>query len=105
MSSTRLRRSMTDNGELLWYNLGVMQTLTDKQQSILDFIVKGLETNGYAPTVREIGEHVGLGSTASAKAQIDRLEVKGYILREQYGRNIILLENGKPVLWKHTRLQ
>jgi repressor LexA len=53
--------------------------LTPRQAKILDFIKKAIATNGYPPTVREIGEKVGLASPASVKYQLEILAAKGLI--------------------------
>ena len=44
--------------------------LTTRQQLILDVIKKAIETNGYPPSMHEIGQAAGLASPASVKYQI-----------------------------------
>jgi len=56
--------------------------LTTRQVSILDFIKTSTESQGYAPSMREIGEAAGLNSPASVKYQLDILEEKGFIRRD-----------------------
>ena len=56
--------------------------LTTRQVSILDFIKTSSESQGYAPSMREIGEAAGLNSPASVKYQLDILEEKGFIRRD-----------------------
>jgi len=56
--------------------------LTTRQVSILDFIKTSSESQGYAPSMREIGEAAGLISPASVKYQLDILEEKGFIRRD-----------------------
>jgi len=56
--------------------------LTTRQVSILDFIKTASESQGYAPSMREIGEAAGLNSPASVKYQLDILEEKGFIRRD-----------------------
>lgn len=58
------------------------QDLTIKQQEILEFIKDRILSAGYPPSVREIGEAVGLSSTASVHSQLSNLEKKGYIRRD-----------------------
>ena len=53
--------------------------LTTRQVSILEFIKSSSESQGYAPSMREIGEAAGLNSPASVKYQLDILEEKGFI--------------------------
>jgi repressor LexA len=55
--------------------------LTNRQVSILEFIKSSTESQGYAPSMREIGEAAGLNSPASVKYQLDILEEKGFIRR------------------------
>ena len=59
-----------------------METLTQRRQQILDFIVEHIEDNGYPPTVREIGEHVGLSSSSSVHFHLKALERGGHIERD-----------------------
>ena len=59
-----------------------METLTQRRQQILDFIVEHIEDNGYPPTVREIGEHVGLSSSSSVHFHLKALERGGHIQRD-----------------------
>lgn len=56
--------------------------LTSKQQEILDFIVLSKKQRGYAPSMREIGETVGLASSASVSHQLSQLEKLGAISRD-----------------------
>ncbi len=57
-------------------------TLSAKQQQILDFLKEEILTRGYPPTVREIGEAVGLRSTSSVYSQLENLERLGKIRRD-----------------------
>ncbi|MER0442976.1 transcriptional repressor LexA [Streptomyces sp. Edi4] len=50
--------------------------LTTRQQAIIDFIAAFQSGHGYAPSMREIGAAVGLGSTSSVAYQIQALEKK-----------------------------
>ncbi|HEX2026568.1 MAG TPA: transcriptional repressor LexA [Nitriliruptorales bacterium] len=56
--------------------------LTDRQQRILEVINSHLEAHGYPPSVREIGEQVGLSSPSSVHAQLAQLERKGFLRRD-----------------------
>lgn len=56
--------------------------LTEKEQRILDYISQSIKTKGYAPTVRDIRSALGIKSTATVFSYIERLERKGYIVRE-----------------------
>jgi repressor LexA len=59
-----------------------MNDLTSRQQQILDMIRQTVEQRGYPPSVREIGEAVGLRSTSSVHAQLASLERLGYLRRD-----------------------
>jgi repressor LexA len=59
-----------------------MDPLTQRQQRIVDFIQETVKERGYPPTVREIGEAVGLTSSSSVHSQLDNLERKGYLHRD-----------------------
>jgi repressor LexA len=55
--------------------------LTERQRSIVEVIEDSVRRCGYAPTLREIGEAVGLGSTSSVAYQLSSLQKKGYLSR------------------------
>ena len=59
------------------------QGLTTRQAEILNVIETAMAEHGYAPTMREIGAAVGLTSTASVKYQLEILEQKGFIRRDE----------------------
>lgn len=59
-----------------------MDELTARQKEILEFIQKELQRKGYPPSVREIGEAVGLSSSSTVHAHLERLEEMGYIRRD-----------------------
>lgn len=50
--------------------------------NILDFIAAHVEKHGYPPTVREIGEAVGLASPATVHAHLTRLSNDGRLFRD-----------------------
>ncbi|WP_449278691.1 transcriptional repressor LexA [Leucobacter sp. GX24907] len=56
--------------------------LSEKQQAILEFIARSVENRGYPPSMREIGDAVGLASLSSVTHQLGRLELAGYIRRD-----------------------
>lgn len=56
--------------------------LTSRQTKILEVIRDAVETRGYPPSVREIGEAVGLTSPSSVAHQLRVLEQKGYLRRD-----------------------
>ncbi|MFS0782158.1 transcriptional repressor LexA [Bacillus sp. 1P06AnD] len=59
-----------------------MNKLSKRQQDILDFIKLEVQTKGYPPSVREIGEAVGLASSSTVHGHLARLESKGLIRRD-----------------------
>jgi repressor LexA len=68
-----------------WPNWGkqVRQPLTARQREALDFITYCLDERGYPPTLREIGEHMGIRSTNGVNDHLKALERKGYLVREE----------------------
>jgi repressor LexA len=56
--------------------------LTPRQRRVLETIRDSVERRGYPPTMREIGEAVGLASPSSVKHQLTTLERKGYLRRD-----------------------
>src|SRR5438477_2408896 len=59
-----------------------METMTPRQRRILEFIRQTVHDRGYPPTVREIGEAVGLTSSSSVHAQLSNLEKRGLLHRD-----------------------
>jgi repressor LexA len=58
------------------------EPLTARQKLVLDFISRSIERRGYPPTLREIGEHMGIRSTNGVNDHLKALEKKGYLERE-----------------------
>jgi repressor LexA len=56
--------------------------LTQRQQEIWHFLVEYVESHGYPPTVREIGEAVGLASPSTVHAHLANLERAGLLRRD-----------------------
>ncbi|TCZ81048.1 transcriptional repressor LexA [Paenibacillus albiflavus] len=59
-----------------------MSKVSQRQLAILDFIKTEVKSKGYPPSVREIGEAVGLASSSTVHGHLDRLEKKGLIRRD-----------------------
>lgn len=59
-----------------------MTKVSKRQQAILEFIKNEVKTKGYPPSVREIGEAVGLASSSTVHGHLERLEGKGLIRRD-----------------------
>jgi repressor LexA len=56
--------------------------LTARQQQVLEFIDDEVRRRGYPPSVREIGEAVGLSSSSTVHAHLGALQDKGYLRRD-----------------------
>jgi repressor LexA len=56
--------------------------LTGKRREILEFITRELRERGYPPSVREIGEAVGLTSSSTVHAHLATLQRQGYLRRD-----------------------
>jgi repressor LexA len=56
--------------------------LTGKRREILDFIATQLRDRGYPPSVREIGEAVGLASSSTVHTHLTTLQRQGYLRRD-----------------------
>ncbi|MGX9133762.1 transcriptional repressor LexA [Rummeliibacillus sp. JY-2-4R] len=59
-----------------------MKKVSKRQEDILEFIKEEVRTKGYPPSVREIGEAVGLASSSTVHGHLNRLESKGLIRRD-----------------------
>jgi repressor LexA len=57
-------------------------SLSDKQLAILDVIQRSVSARGYPPSMREIGDAVGLSSLSSVTHQLNQLELSGYLRRD-----------------------
>lgn len=62
--------------------LSADSALTERQRTILDVIRASVTSRGYPPSIREIGDAVGLTSTSSVAHQLRTLERKGYLRRD-----------------------
>ncbi|MGZ4290876.1 MAG: transcriptional repressor LexA [Gaiellaceae bacterium] len=72
--------------------------LTGRQQEIWSFLVEYVDRHGYPPTVREIGEAVGLASPSTVHAHLANLERAGLLRRDPTKpRALELLGRDKPV--------
>ena len=57
-------------------------SLSDKQRAILEFVQRSVASRGYPPSMREIGDAVGLASLSSVTHQLGQLELSGYLRRD-----------------------
>ena len=58
------------------------KSLSVKQRAILEFIQRSVSQRGYPPSMREIGDAVGLASLSSVTHQLGQLELSGYLRRD-----------------------
>jgi repressor LexA len=59
-----------------------MQKLTQRQKMVLEFIANTIHVDGYPPTLREIGNFMGIRSTNGVNDHLRALERKGYLTRK-----------------------
>lgn len=62
--------------------------LTQRQESILKFVLDYVQNEGYPPSIREIGKEFSIGSLRGVTVHLDALERKGYISRTNTPRSI-----------------
>lgn len=74
-----------------------MDTLSKRQEAILNYIKHYQATKNYPPSVREIGEAVGLSSTSTTHGHLARMEKKGYIRRDPTKPRTIEIVDGTEV--------
>ena len=78
------------------------EPLTERQRQILQFIKDEIRTKGYPPSVREIGEAIGLSSSSTVHGHMTRLEEKGYIRRDPTKPRAIEVLDGSHTQLKRT---
>ena len=78
-----------------------MTDLTPRQRQVLEFVDAEVRHRGYPPSVREIGEAVGLSSSSTVHAHLAALQDKGYLTRDPTKPRAIEVrydaESGAPV--------
>ncbi len=72
----------------------MQKKLSEKQQQILDFLNKTIEEKGYPPSVREICSAVGLKSTSTVHAYLEKLNKSGMILKDATKPRALKVING-----------
>ncbi len=74
-----------------------LRSLTDKQRKVYEFIREKIETRGYGPTVREIGDAFGIQSPNGVMCHLNALVKKGLIRRQgKSARAIQLVDHRRP---------
>jgi repressor LexA len=79
-----------------------MQGLTKRQEQTLDFIRRSINERGYPPTLREIGEHMGIRSTNGVNDHLRALERKGYLRREDMKSRALKLVDAENTLTQNV---
>ncbi len=74
-----------------------MNFLTSRQRDVLDFIEARILAQGVAPTLREISEHFGFSSTASAQKHVNLLVRKGFLERDKHQKRGLTLVGETPM--------
>ncbi len=78
------------------------QDLTDRQRQILDLITAKVNARGYPPSVREIGDEVGLSSPSTVHSHLSALERSGYLRRDpSKPRAIEVIDDGTSEATMH----
>src|SRR4051794_37603567 len=81
---------------------GEMRKLSERQRRILDFVARYTGDHGYPPSIREIGQAVGISSTSVVDYNLKALERSGLIRRDrEVSRGLGLVNQGvatKPAL-------
>lgn len=75
-----------------------MQQTTERQQRILEVIRQFTAEQGYPPSVREIGERVGLSSSSTIHAHLKTLERRGLISRDPTKPRALRSDLGAPAV-------
>ena len=76
--------------------------LTDRQAQALRFVAAYTDEQGYPPTLREIGDHLGIRSTNGVGEHLGRLEVKGMLkIKPVISRGIVLTPLGRAFVEKY----
>jgi repressor LexA len=85
---------------LSWVSVFGMKLLTEKQQSVLDFVVNYRREHGYTPSIRDICTGFGFSGPMAAMNHLKALEKKGFIRRSQAAaRGIQVLREERGLLF------
>lgn len=87
---------LVDGGNIMniknYVILSERKQLTNKEQTVIESIIKYQKIYGFSPSIRELGEMVGLKSTSSVYSHLKSLEKNGYIVRRADSpRTIVIL--------------
>lgn len=81
------------------------EQLTERQQQVLDFIQRKISRDGYPPTIREIGDQLGIRSTNGVNDHLKALSRKGYLQRTESKSRACVPTTGKAGLTKPPRVK
>lgn len=70
--------------------------LTHRQQTVLETIRSWIRERGYPPTIRELGQRLGIKSLRGVTTHLDAIAKKGFLKRESRARSISLLDVVAP---------
>lgn len=73
------------------------ETLNDREKQILDYIVKTVNEQGFSPSVRDIKAALGIRSTSTVHTYINRLEYRGYLVKEDGKSRTLRIGPAYPV--------
>lgn len=79
-----------------------MKGLTSKQQRVLEVIRNCMRERGQPPTVREIGQEIGVASSCTVQRHLDALVRKGFITRDRYKYRSIQLAGTPFPMFAHA---
>ena len=85
-----------------------MRGLSKRQSRCLEVITETIEKRGFPPTLREIGEVMGIRSTNGVNDHILALERKGYVRREDMksrGLKVVDDDAAELTRWRHSRVK
>ncbi|HET7406655.1 MAG TPA: hypothetical protein VFJ21_05895 [Mycobacteriales bacterium] len=75
-------------------NTATTEVLSRREQAAVEFIREYVAAHGWAPSLREIGDGIGLGSTSSVKWVLEQLARKGAIRRAEGKPRAIVVVDG-----------
>lgn len=70
--------------------------LTKRQQTVLEAIRNWIREHGYSPTIRELGQQLGIRSLRGVTTHLDAIQKKGFLKREPRARSISLSDLVAP---------
>lgn len=75
----------------VYLNLKMPPTLTERQQRVLRAIQDWITEHGYPPTIRELGQRLGIRSLRGVTTHLDAIAKKGFLLRKRAARGLRIL--------------